>query len=513
MSQQLTRSDRLYNEDIAPRQETGHWSAWDLVCWWMSAWHSLGGYTMAVGLLVLGITGWQMVIGLIIGLIIIYFISNLMGVAGQRVGVPFPVFARISFGVYGANIAALLRAIVAVAWYGIQTYLASVAVMILVVKVEPGTNTLTNSGFLGLSTLGWICFLVLWAAQLAVLWRGMEAIRKLSDFAGTTIWVAMLALAVWVLSKAHWSIDWSYSEAKTSLSAGASLTAVLGAVFITVAYMAGPMLNFADFTRLAPNSRSVRRGNALGLLVNGVAFCVISVVIALASQKAYGTAVTDPVELLKHMDNVAVLIVAILAIAIATVGINIILNFVSPSYDFSNVAPKHISFRTGGVITAILALVVMPWKLYANPIAVNYFIGGVGALMGPLLGIALVDYYLIRRGAVDLDALYSDSADGAYYYKNGFNQKSVISLIVAGVVAVAVAYIPALGSLAHFSWPIGVVLGGLLCIALNWTTFRGHGVESSASVMAPETEAERRADTVEQRSMPRSSEQGTVPES
>ncbi len=477
MSQQSTRSDRLYNEDIAPRQETGNWKAWDLLAWWMSAWHSLGGYTMAVGLLVLGINGWQIVLGMVLGLVIIYFVSNLMGIAGQRVGVPFPVFSRISFGIYGANIAAILRAIVAVAWYGIQTYLASVAVKILIIKMAPGANSnaLTNSGFLGLDALGWICFLALWAVQLAVLWRGMEAIRKLSDFAGTTIWVAMLALAVWVLSKAHWSIDWTFSEAKTPLSAGASLTAILGAVFLTTAYMAGPMLNFADFTRLAPNRESVRRGNALGLLVNGVAFCVISVVIALASQKAYGVAVTDPVELLRHMDSIAVLIVAILAIAIATVGINIILNFVSPAYDFSNVAPKHISFRVGGLITAILALVVMPWKLYANPIAVNYFIGGVGALMGPLLGIVLVDYYLVRRGSVDVNSLYTEDTDGEYYYEKGFNQKSIISLVVAGIAAVLVAYLPALSSLAHFSWPIGVIIGGGMCYLLNHDVIQSAG--------------------------------------
>lgn len=470
MSQSLEPSARLYNDDIAPRRETGHWKAWDLFAWWMSAWHSLGGYTMAVGLLVLGLNGWQMAVGLVIGLVIIYFFSNLMGVAGQRVGVPFPVFARISFGVYGANIPAILRAIVAVAWYGIQTYLASAAVMLLIIKIAPDAKALTAGSFLGLSTLGWICFLVLWAAQLAVLWRGMEAVRKLSDFAGTTIWVAMLALAVWVLSQAHWTINWSYSEAVVKLSGGASFAAVLGATFLTCAYMAGPMLNFADFTRLAPDARHVRRGNQLGLLLNAVAFCVISVVIALASVTVYGKAVTDPIQLLAHMDSVALLLVAIIAVAIATVGINIILNFVSPAYDFSNAWPKRISFRTGGLITALLALLVMPWKLYANPVAVNYFIAGVGAFMGPLLGIMLVDYYLIRRGVVHVDQLYSDDPAGSYYYGRGFSRKSIISLVISGAAALAVAYVPALSALADFSWPIGVVVGGGVCLALNRAT-------------------------------------------
>lgn len=459
-------SPRLYNEDIAPRAGVGHWKTWDLFAWWMSAWHSLGGYTMAVGLLVLGLNGWQMALGLTIGVVIIFFFSNLMGVAGQRVGVPFPVFARISFGVYGANIPALLRAIVAVAWYGIQTYLASAAVMLLALKVAPGLAGMNEGGFLGLSPLGWICFLALWAAQLGVLWGGMEAVRKMSDFAGTTIWIAMFALAAWVLNQADWTVDWNYASGP-ALTGGGTVAAVLGAVFITCAYMSGPMLNFADFTRLAPTERDVRHGNAWGLLLNGVAFCVISVVIALASVEVYGEAVTDPLELLQDIDAVAVLLVAIIAVALATVGINIILNFVSPAYDFANVWPSRITFRIGGLITAILSLLVMPWKLYANPIAVNYFIGGVGALMGPLLGIMLVDYYYVRRGQVNVQELYSESPSGSYYYRNGFSRNSIIALVVAGAIALAVAYLPFLEVLKYYSWPIGLVAGAALCAFLN----------------------------------------------
>jgi NCS1 family nucleobase:cation symporter-1 len=239
------------------------------------------------------------------------------------------------------------------------------------------------------------------------------------------------------------------------------------ATFITVAYFAGPSLNFADFTRNAPTEASVRKGNRLGLLINAIAFGVISVIIALASVKVYGEAVHDPIALLGDIDNVTLLLVAIIAVSLATAGINIILNFVSPALDFSNAWPRRISFRTGGLLTAVLALLVMPWKLYANPVAVNYFIGGVGALMGPLLGIMLVDYYLVRRGAVDVHALYSENPEGPYFYNSGFSKRSLICLVVSGVAALAVAYLPALSSLAHFSWPIGLVVGGALCYALN----------------------------------------------
>ncbi|NMR29141.1 NCS1 family nucleobase:cation symporter-1 [Crystallibacter degradans] len=460
-------SDRLYNEDLAPRTGKGTWKTWDLFAWWMSAWHSLADYTAAVGLLVLGLMGWQLAVALCIGVVIIYFISNLMGVAGQKLGVPFPVFARASFGVYGANIPALLRAVVAVAWYGIQTYLASVVIMILALKIMPASEALTESSFLGLSPLGWICFLTLWTAQLIVLYRGMESVRKLSDFAGPAIWVAMIALAVWTLNRANWTLDWSYHIGSAPLSFGPSIVAMASAVFLIVALLSGPVLNFADFTRLAPNRKTVVNGNRLGLLINGIAFCLVAMVITLASAEVYGKAIDDPIVLIRDIDNITVLLLAIIAIGVSTAGINIILNFVSPAYDFANLAPKYISFKTGGVITAVLSIVILPWNLYSNPVVVNMFLGGIGALMGPLFGIIMADYYLIRKGQVNADSLYKDNPDGKYFYTRGTNLNSVYALTISGIVTLCLALIPVFSAVHAFSWPIGTLLGAIMCLVIN----------------------------------------------
>ncbi|WP_432534449.1 NCS1 family nucleobase:cation symporter-1 [Kineococcus arenarius] len=454
-------SPRLYNEDLAPRTGEASWRTWDLFCWWMSAWHSLAGYTFAIGLLVLGLTGWQIVVAVFLGILVLLWGFNLMGTAGQRAGVPFPVFARLSFGVLGAKVPALLRAVVAVAWYGIQTYLASLAVMTLALKVWPGSETLTQTQVLGMSPLGWICFLVLWAAQLAVLYRGMEAVRKLSDVAGPVLWIAIAALAVWVLARVDWSIDWNHREGP-ALGTGATVSAVVSGAFLTVAFLAGPMLNFADFSRNSPDAKSIRRGNSLGLLLNGTAFVLVSVVIAIASAQLHGQAVTDPVELVRDIDSVALLLIATVAIAGSAVGINIILNFVSPAYDFANIAPSRISFRTGGVITAVLSLVIMPWHLYSSPVMVNYFIGGVGALIGPLFGIMIADYYLLRRGHVEVDDLYSDAPTGRYSYHRGTNPGAIAALVASGALTLLVAFLPGLAALAPYSWVVGVVAGGAL---------------------------------------------------
>lgn len=450
---------RLFNEDIAPRTGEGKWGTGSLFNWWMSAWHSLGGYAMAVGFMALGLNGWQALLGMILGMIAMWGASNLMGIAGQRVGVPFPVLARLAFGVTGANVPAFLRAIVAVCWYGIQTYLASHAVLILVLKIVPGASGLNEATLLGLTPLGWICLLALWAAQLFVLHRGMETVRKLSDFAGPTIWVAMIALAVWTLERADWKLDWSYTMAEQPLSGSAVAIGIFSVASLTLAYMAGPMLNFADFTRLSKSEDSVRKGNALGLLLNGTAFALISVVIGISSAEVYGTAVTDPILLLGELDSVSLLIVATVAVAVAQVGVNIICNFVSASFDFAHLAPRLISFKIGGVITAVLALVVMPWRMYSTPVIINYFLGGVGALIGPLFGILIADYYLVKRSKVVVKDLYTSSPNGLYHYNSGFNVPYIVSFLICGAIAMVIALVPAFASLAPFSWPIGVALG------------------------------------------------------
>jgi len=463
MQQHAMHSSRIFNVELSPETATGTWKSWNLITWWMSGWHSLAGYTMAVGLFILGLNGWQIILGFAIGIVLLYVANNLSGVAGQRVKVPFPVFARAAFGIYGSNIPAILRAIVAVAWYGIQTYLASAVMMLLVIKIIPASATLHEgaTSFVGLSPLGWICFLTLSAAQLIVLSRGMESVRRLTDFAGPAIWVVMLVLALWVLARAGWSIDFNYRLSGEGVGQG-GLFGMASVIFIVVAYLAGPILNFADFSRNAPNEAMVRRGNAWGLLLNGTAFGAVSIVIALASVKVYGEAIHDPITMINDIDSVTILLIAILSVGIATAGINIILNFVAPVYDIINVWPRHFTFRKAGVVVAILSVVITPWNLFSNPIIVNQFIGGVGALMGPLYGIIIADYYLVRGKIIDQTALFDDSPNGKYYYNKGYNVNAVIALVVAGVLTIGMSIIPNFSHLAPFAWPVGVALSAIL---------------------------------------------------
>ncbi|MFA4082127.1 NCS1 family nucleobase:cation symporter-1 [Mycobacteroides salmoniphilum] len=463
----VAAAGRLSNADLAPTTAAqATWRTWDIFCLWMTSAHSLGSYGFAVGMLALGLTGWQTLLALFAGVLVLWFGSNLIGIAGQRLGVPFPVFARATFGVFGANVPALLRGLVAIFWYGIQTYLASTAVIVLLLRLDPGLRAWTEPTFLGLHALGWAAFLTLWTVQLLILNYGMEIVRKASDVAGPVVWIGMIALAIWMLASVDWSIDFG-ARVGAPLTPGATVLAFTGVAFLMVAFMAGPLVNYADFARFAPSRGAILRGNALGIPLNETAFVVISIVISLAALKKYGSAMTDPVELVADIDSDAIVIVAAVLFAIATVGINVVLNFVSPSYDISNVAPKYISFRTGGIITAVLSVVVLPWNIWGNEAAIVYFLGGVGALMGPVFGILVVDYYLLRRQRTNTADLYSESTEGAYYYIRGFNPAALIALAVSGAAAVALAIVPSSQSLTALSWPAGALLGGGLMYVLS----------------------------------------------
>jgi NCS1 family nucleobase:cation symporter-1 len=456
-------SPRLHNEDLAPATERT-WGTYSLFAMWMSDVHSIGGYTFAAGLFFLGLVAWQVFVALVLGIALVFLLMNLTGFAGQRTGAPFPVIARISFGVFGANLPALIRAIIAIFWYGIQTWLASVAVVVLALSIWPGLEPWAEGGVLGLSPLGWAAFAIMWVLQLLVIRRGMETVRRFQDWAGPAIWVVMFVLAVWIVIEA--GSEFSLSLSAVQLSGGAAAGAFLSAVALTVTYFSTLLLNFCDFSRFAPDRRTVLMGNFLGLPVNFLAFAVVTVAVTAGSVAVFGEALTDPVEIVARIGNVWVTLVGAVTFVIATIGINVVANFVSASYDLSNVAPKYVDFRRGGLISAVAAVVILPWQLYDSPVAINYFLGGLGALLGPLFGIIFADYFLLRRQQVAVAQLYTEDPDGPYWYRGGWNPKALAAFVPSALICLVLALVPAFAAVAPYSWFVGVVLGGALYLVI-----------------------------------------------
>ena len=341
---------KLYNDDLAPVATEGrHWGYFDILAMWMSDVHSVGGYTFAASLFFLGLTGWQVLVSMAVGIMAVYFLMNLIGRPSQKYGVPYPVIARMSFGVMGANLAAIVRGIVGIVWYGVQTYFASKAVEVLVITLAPGAEVLRNGGMLGLSPLGWASFLFMWLFQLLIFLNGMETIRKFIDFCGPAVYVVMFALAIWIVSRSGLS---SLSLQLSAPVAGSSFGHMANAAMLIVAYFAALLLNFGDFSRFAKNRQAMKLGNFLGLPINFMVFAIITVIVTAGTVKIFGEAIMDPVRIVERIGNPFIVILGSLTFIVATMGINIVANFVSPAYDIANLNPQRISFRTGGLITS-----------------------------------------------------------------------------------------------------------------------------------------------------------------
>ncbi|KAF0845171.1 NCS1 family nucleobase:cation symporter-1 [Nocardia caishijiensis] len=454
---------RLTNADLAPlRKQT--WGTYNIFAFWMSDVHSVGGYVTAGSLFALGLASWQVLLALLIGIVIVYFFCNLVAKPSQVTGVPYPVICRSAFGVLGANIPAIIRGLIAVAWYGIQTFLASAALDVVLVKLFPGLAPYAitaDYGFLGLSALGWGSFLLLWVVQACVFWRGMESIRRFIDFCGPAVYVVMFVLCGYLIARAGWSaIDLNLGA--VTYTGWASIPVMLGAIALVVSYFSGPMLNFGDFSRYGKSFPAVKTGNLLGLPVNFLLFSLLVVVTASLTVPVYGELITDPVATVARIDSTFAIVLGALTFTIATIGINIVANFISPAFDFSNVSPQRISWRAGGMIAAVGSILITPWNLYNNPEVIHYTLEVLGAFIGPLFGVLICDYYLVRKQKVIVDDLFTLSEKGTYYYRKGYHPAAIVATAVGAGVAVFPVLangLPGMHTAAKYSWFIGCGLG------------------------------------------------------
>jgi NCS1 family nucleobase:cation symporter-1 len=460
---------RLINEDLAPitgAKKT--WSSYSVFAMWMSDVHSVGGYTFAASLFLLGLNGWQVLGALVIGIAIVNLLMNWIGKPSQQHGIPYPVMARASMGVMGANFAALIRGVVGVVWYGVQTYFASKAVATLVLVFFPGAAALHATSFLRLDLLGWACFFFMWIFQLLIFQRGMEAIRKFIDFCGPAVYVVMFLLMGWIIWKAGWdSLDLSLSD--KVLTGGESFVAMGSAVLLVVSYFAALLLNFGDFSRYARTERDMKVGNFLGLPVNFILFAIIVVIVTAGSAKVFGHMIMDPIEIVSKIDNKWAVVLGSVTFIIATMGINIVANFVSPAYDFANLFPKYVDFKRGGLITSILAVLVCPWIFVDSPKAITIFVSVFGAVLAPLFGVMVADFYLLKKQVLKVEDLYSMAPGGRYHYDGGWNKVGVTALVLASIVSIGWELCTQLLKVLpenNFGWVIGAIGGAVIYVVL-----------------------------------------------
>lgn len=457
-----TKDSRLYNEDLAPIQQSERtWGWFAIFNVWSNDIQSLFGYTLAASLfLSYGLSGWWVMAAIICSGFVVMFMVNLTGKPSVKYGIPFPVLIRSSLGINGANLPAMMRAIIGIFWYGVQTYFASTAVAILLTLVMGGSD----ATFLGLNSTAWLAFVIVWIFQLLLFWSGVETIKHFLNWAGPIVYVVMVILMgiVWYQSGSELLPAIGSIFSSNSDYTGGPVQAFIAIVGTMVAYFAAVVINFGDFSRFLRSEKDMKLGNLVGLPVNMAFFSFIALVITAGTLVLFGEALTNPSDIVERVDALPLTIVAALTFFAATVGINMVANFIPPAYDLANLFPKHINFRMGGLITAVIAFFVGAlWLSFISQIGIVGFVNAVGAVIAPFFGILIVDYYLIKNQQINIDDLFSDKPTGAYYYYKGWNIHGLIAFAIGAVFSLSTVLMPALSSLEGYGFLLGAALGGV----------------------------------------------------
>lgn len=373
---------------------------------------------------------WQSILTIFIGNTVVLVPMILNGHAGAKYGIPFPVLARASFGVTGANIPAILRAVVACGWFGIQTWIGGFAIYQMLVLWIPAIATLPQlfPEFIGLKTGPAICFLLFWLLNMYVVWLGVESIRKLLVFKAFFLPFAALALLFWAINAGN-GLGPILEQPSKFTTSGDFFNYFFPALTGMVGFWATLSLNIPDFTRYAKSQKAQITGQAIALPSSMTIFSFIGVVVTSATTIVYGTTIWDPLVLAGKFDSKLLVSLAMIAVAISTLATNIAANIVSPANDFSQLAPKKINFRLGGLITGIIGILILPWKLIEDPTGYIFtWLVGYSSLLGPIGGIMIVDYYFVRRQRLQVEQLYK--LRGIYSYHGGYNRNAILALLI-----------------------------------------------------------------------------------
>jgi NCS1 family nucleobase:cation symporter-1 len=462
-------SPALFNEDLAPVPPSRRtWSLWNIAALWVGMSICITTYTLASSLIQQGMNWKQAMLTIFLGNLIVLIPMTLNAHPGTAYGIPFPVLVRASFGTLGANIPALMRALVACGWFGIQTWIGGAAIYAMaaiIFRFDPAARALLP--VLGISGGQFFCFLIFWAINLLVIVKGMNSIKWLEIFAAPFLIVTALGLLAWAYYAAK---GWGpiFAQPSQFHSLGAFWPAFASGLTAMVGYWATLSLNIPDFSRFARSQRDQISGQALGLPFSMTFYAFIGVAVTSATVVVFGKAIWDPVQLMQRLHSPVLSSIGLITLAIATLSTNIAANVVSPANDFSNLAPRLISFKTGGIITGIIGILMFPWKLYADPSGYIFtWLIGYSALLGPIGGIMIADYFVHRKRHLDVEALYQ--LEGRYRYSAGFSGVAITALALSVLpnlpgflVTIKVLsdtfVAPVFLSIYHYAWFVGFTL-------------------------------------------------------
>jgi NCS1 family nucleobase:cation symporter-1 len=452
----------LYNRDLAPVPiSRRNWTTYNYAALWISMAHCIPTYMLASGLMTAGMNWWQALVTILLGNTIVLVPILLNSHPGTKYGIPFPVFARAAYGTIGSNLPALMRALVACGWFGIQAWIGGEALHTLFASLWPGWPTLLGTGFGGHTTTEWLSFLAFWALNVGIIYRGMDLLRHVENWAAPFVLVMTAALLVWAVREANGLGPLLQQPGKLPALRDflpvfiPSLTAMIG-------FWATLSLNMPDFTRFGRSQREQVVGQVVALPSTMFVFAAMGVLITSATVIIHGEAIWDPIKLVGRFKAPVVVAISMFTAVVATLAVNIAANVVSPANDFANAFPRLIDFKTGGLLTGILGILMQPWKLLADPSGYifSWLLGYSGGL-GSIAGVLVADYWVVRRRQLRLEDLYL--TDGAY---RGWNLPGVLATLAGCAFAWVGLVVPPLRPLYDYAWFVGFGVAFVLYIVL-----------------------------------------------
>jgi len=454
------RDSTLYNKDLAPiSTDRRTWRTYNYAALWISMSVNIPTYMLASGMIAGGMNWKQALFTVFLGNVLVLIPMLLNAHAGARYGIPFPVFARASFGVLGANVPAILRALVACGWFGIQTWIGGEAINAMIVALVPAWAHFAYGAAL--------CFGFFWLLNVLVILRGIETIRFLQGISAPFLLLIGLALLLWARSKAG-GFGPMLSTPSKFQNFGQFFRFFVPALTGVVGFWATVSLNIPDFTRYARSQHDQVLGQALGLPATMTFYSFIGIAVTSATLIIFGQALWDPVAVLSRLGNPFAVVLAMLALLMATLNVNVAANVVSPANDFSNLSPRRISFRTGGLITCFMGIAMQPWKLMAN--YGSYILGwlvGYSGFLGPIAGVLICDYFIVRKKLLVVADLYQ--RNGLYEYQRGVNWQAVAALAAGAGVAFVGLVVPSLRVLYNYAWFVGFFVSFFAYFAMMHT--------------------------------------------
>jgi NCS1 family nucleobase:cation symporter-1 len=462
-------SSPLYNEDLAPVPiAKRNWTTYNYAALWISMAHCIPTYMLSSGLISAGMNWWQALITILLGNLIVLAPILLNSHPGTKYGIPFPVFARAAYGTYGSNLPAIMRAIVACGWFGIQAWIGGEALNTLFNSIIPGWATLLGGPIGGHAPTEWLSFLLFWGLNIYIIYRGMDLLRKVENWAAPFVLIMTALLLGWAIWKAH-GLGYLLTQQSKFHTLGEFWPIFIISLTGMIGFWATLSLNMPDFTRFGHSQREQAVGQVLALPTTMTVFAAMSVIITSAALVIYPNMkmdeLWDPIKLVGQFHNVVVIAISMFTVVVATLAVNIAANVVSPANDFANAFPRLISFRTGGLITGIVGILMQPWRLLADPSGYIFaWLVGYSGGLGSIAGVLIADYWLVRRKKLVLGDLYRKQ--GVYTYVGGWNWRAVVATLLGCFFAWIGVFVPALRPLYDYAWFVGFGVAGVMHLVL-----------------------------------------------